>query len=81
MVPTAPTCSDLHVILTPHENPKNRGDVETPGYIDLGKLKGNKGDQNYPIPDDVDTGIQGSVVIYCNPFHVVFSVASLKDAG
>ena len=72
---------DLHVILTPHENPEDRGDVNTAGYIDLGKLKGTKGDQNYPIPDDVDIDAQGSVVIYCKPFHVIFSVASLQDAG
>ena len=69
---------DLHVILTPHPDPGNRGEVHTDGYIDLGKLKGNKGDQNYPIPDEVDIDIQGSVVIYCKPFHVVFSVAPLE---
>ena len=72
---------DLHVILTPHENPESRADVSTTGYVDLGKLKGNKGDQNYPIPDDVDVGIQNSVVIYCKPFHVVFSVAPLEEAA
>ena len=68
---------DLHVFLTPHQDPGNRGEVHTDGYVDLGKLKGNKGDQNYPIPDELDIDIQGSVVIYCKPFHVVFSVAAL----
>ena len=72
---------DLHVILTPHQNPKSRDDVKSTGYVNLGKLKGNKGDQNYPIPDDVDVEAQGSVVIYCKPFHVIFSVASLQIAG
>ena len=70
---------DLHVILTPHESPDSRSDVHVPGYVDLGKLKGNKGNQNYEIPDDVDVAAQGSVVIYCKPFHVVFSVATLQD--
>lgn len=37
---------DLHVILTPHEDPGNREEVYSDGYVDLGKLKGNKGDQN-----------------------------------
>jgi len=69
---------DLHVILTPHEDPGNREEVYSDEYVDLGKLKGNKGDQNYPIPGDVDIDIQGSVVIYCLPFHVVFSVATLQ---
>ena len=70
---------DLRVVLSPHQNPDSRGDVKLPGYVDLGKLKGNKGDQNYPIPDDVDILAQGSVVIYCEPFAVVFSVATLRD--
>ena len=70
---------DLRVVLSPHQSPDSRGDVKLPGYVDLGKLKGNKGDQNYNIPDDVDIDAQGSVVIYCEPFAVVFSVATLRD--
>ena len=72
---------DLHVILSPHPDPERRGEVKEPGYVDLGKLKGNRGDQNYPIPADVDVTAQRSVVIYCKPFHVLFSVAPLQDAG
>ena len=72
---------DLRVILTPHPDPMSRGDVTAPGYVELGKLKGNKGNQNYVIPADVDLAAQGSVVIYCKPFQVIFSVASLKEAG
>ena len=70
---------DLHVILTPHQNPNRQNDVKTPGYVDLGKLKGNIGNQNYPIPNDIDVTVQQSVVIYCKPFHVIFSVAQLQD--
>ena len=69
----------LHVILSPHSSPDSQSEVKTPGYADLGKLKGNKGDQNYLLPDDVDVDAQGSVVIYCKPFNVVFSVAMLQD--
>ena len=72
---------DLHVILSCHPNPGRGNDVKTPGYVDLGKPKGNKGDQNYPIGDDVDNDAQGSVAIYCKPFHVVFNVAPPQDAG
>ena len=72
---------DLHVILSAHPNPKNRSDLKSAGFVDLGKLKGNRGNQNYEIPADVDVGAQDSVVIYCMPFHVIFSVASLSDAG
>ena len=69
---------DLHVIVTPHPNPSGRSDVHDAGYIDLGQLKGNRGDQNYPVPDGTDLSSFGSVVIYCMPFHVVFSVAALS---
>lgn len=66
---------DLHVLLVPDVDPKRRNDVT--GYVDLGPLKGNVGDQNYAIPDGLSPGDYGSVVIYCVPFHVIFSVASL----
>ena len=72
---------ELHVILTPHPDPTNQTGVKTPGYVDLGKLKGNMGNQNYEIPSDVDVTAQGSVVIYCKPFHVIFSVASLNGVS
>ena len=70
---------DLHVILSPHADPKRPSDVKQGGYMDLGKLKGNIGNQNYFIPDDVDIAALRSVVIYCKPFHIVFSVAPLQE--
>lgn len=66
---------DLHVYLVPHDNPTSSEDLT--GYVDLGSLKGNIGDQNYEIPEGVDISEFGSVVIYCVPFHVFFSIASL----
>ena len=71
---------DLYVILSPTNNPQSRDEVSAPGSVNLGKLKGNIGSQNYVIPDDVEIPSQGSVVIYCRAFHVIFSVASLQDA-
>lgn len=68
----------LHVILTPHPNPSGRADVRAEGHVDLGGLKGNRGDQNYPIPADVDLSSFGAAVIYCVPFNVVFSAATLE---
>ena len=71
---------DLRVLLATHPEPDRRNDLEERGYVHLGKLKGNKGSQNYPIEDaNVDPDTVGSVVIYCMPFHVVFSVATLED--
>ncbi|MDA0768975.1 MAG: DM13 domain-containing protein [Chloroflexi bacterium] len=68
----------LHVLLTPHDDPKSRADVFQEGYLDLGNLKGNIGSQNYAIPENTDVQSLKSVVIYCQPFHVVFSVATIK---
>ena len=45
--------------------------------MELDKLKGNMGNQNYPIPE-MDLSQYRSVVIYCKPFHVIFSVAPLS---
>ncbi len=68
---------DLHVILSSNPNPTSRGDIGD-DYIDLGSLKGNMGNQNYEIPADIDLSQYSSIVIYCQPFHVVFSTATLN---
>ncbi len=39
-------------------------------YVDLGKLKGNKGDQNYALPAGFDLAAYGSVSIWCDRFDV-----------
>jgi hypothetical protein len=68
---------DLRVLLVKHENPSSRSNLDE-GYVELARLKGNVGDQNYEIPDNVDISEYHSVVIYCKPFHVLFSIASLN---
>lgn len=68
---------DLHVYLSPVAAPQSSDEVTAPGFIDLGSLKGNRGDQNYDIPADYELPDELSVVIYCVPFHVIFSTATL----
>jgi hypothetical protein len=46
-------------------------------FVDLGKLKGNIGDQNYEIPRRVDLSRYRSAVIWCKRFSVGFGVAPL----
>ena len=53
----------LHVILSPHADPTRGNEVKLPGYADLGPLKGNRGNQNYTIPADVDISAIRSVVV------------------
>ena len=47
------------------------------GYVSLGRLKGNKGDQTYEIASSVDLSRYASVVIWCKRFSVAFGTAPL----
>lgn len=47
-------------------------------FVDLGALKGNRGDQNYEIPGGVDVSRFRSAVIWCRRFTVGFGVAPLE---
>lgn len=66
---------DLHVLLIQHPAPTSSADLGE--YLDLGSLKGNIGSQNYEIPAGTDLSQYKSVVIYCQPFHVVFATAEI----
>ena len=68
----------LHVYLSRHPDPDRSSSVVADGHLDLGRLKGNRGNQNYEIPSGIDISEYNSVVIYCVPFRVVFSVAPLN---
>ncbi|MFA1548895.1 DM13 domain-containing protein [Actinomadura chokoriensis] len=48
------------------------------GAVELGKLKGNLGDQNYAVPADTDTSGFRSAVIWCKRFSVSFGAADLS---
>ncbi|MBI1742084.1 DM13 domain-containing protein [Candidatus Acetothermia bacterium] len=61
---------DLYVWLT------KDGDVKN-GYIDLGKLKGNLGSQNYTVPAGTDLAQYKTVIIWCKAFSVLFGTAKL----
>ena len=50
------------------------------GYIELGRLKGNIGNQNYHIPDDVNLGEYSYALIWCKQFSVLFGYANLATA-
>ena len=65
---------DLFVYLVPAQAPA--GSVE--GFVDLGTLKGNVGDQQYVVPDDVDPGPGWRVVVWCRAFAVTFTEAVLS---
>lgn len=46
--------------------------------LDLGRLKGNVGDQNYFLPDDHDLSLYQSAVVFCVRFNTTITVARLR---
>ena len=70
---------DVHVYLTGAEVEKGSDAIQEAGFIDLGSMKGNKGDQNYEIPAGVDLNKYKNVAIWCARFGVNFGTAQLTD--
>ena len=48
--------------------------------LDLGPLKGNRGDHNYVVPRGTDLSRYRSAVVWCRRFTVGFGVAPLDTA-
>ena len=69
---------DVHVYLVAAEDVMDNETVTKAGFVDLGSLKGNVGDQNYTVPDDVDLGTHRTVAIWCARFSVNFGAAPLE---
>lgn len=67
---------DLRVLLSKSPTVASHDDLGE--YIEVGKLKGNKGNQNYAIAAGVDLSEYRTAVIYCKPFQVVFNSALLN---
>jgi Electron transfer DM13 len=75
---------DLHVWLT--DAPVRKGSsgyhvFDDGAHVSLGTLKGNKGNQVYAIPRDVDLTRLTSVTIWCDRFDVSFGAAQLIPAA
>ncbi len=49
-------------------------------YLELGRLKGNRGSQNYVVPPGTDLESLSSVSIWCARFSVSFGAAELRAA-
>lgn len=72
---------DLFVWLTSVDDVQgNRRSVGGDAVVDLGRLKGNVGSQNYEIPADVDLSEFDTVIVWCRAFGVLFSFAELSLA-
>jgi hypothetical protein len=71
---------DLHVRLIAANDARNTASVSKADHVELGKLTGNKGDQNYVVPANVDLSKYRVVSIWCNRFSVNFAAAPLTAA-
>ncbi len=67
---------DVHLYLV-SGNDASQDAVKKNGYLDLGTLKGNIGDQNYEIPAGTDLSKYQAVSVWCARFAVAFGGASL----
>lgn len=70
---------DVRVYLVAGEVEKGNDAVKQAGFVDLGSMKGNKGDQNYDLPADIDLKKYQNVSIWCARFGVNFGVAPLGE--
>lgn len=70
---------DVHVYLVAANDAKDAETVTKAGFIDVGSLKGNLGDQNYDLPAGVDLAKYRAVTIWCKRFSVNFGTAPLMD--
>ncbi|MCH7850266.1 MAG: DM13 domain-containing protein [Nanoarchaeota archaeon] len=52
-------------------------DLDASDFVNLGKLKGNKGNQNYEIDNSINLEEYPYVLIYCKNFRVLFGSSKL----
>lgn len=69
---------DVRVYLVAAQDAGDSQTVTRAGFVELGSLKGNIGDQNYDVPADTDLGKYKSVTIWCKRFSVNFGTAPLS---
>lgn len=62
---------DVRIWLSAAGSRASDGMVHSSGYIDLGGLKANHGNQNYLVPAGIDLASFRSVVVWCRRFEVV----------
>jgi len=70
---------DVHVYLVAANDATDNDTVKKAGFLDLGSIKGNEGDQNYDLPTNADLSKNRAVTIWCARFNVNFGTAPLAQ--
>ena len=71
---------DVRVYLVAAPDVQDNETVKKAGFVELGPMKGNIGDQNYDIPATVDVASYRTVTIWCKRFSVNFGSAPLAKS-
>jgi Electron transfer DM13 len=71
---------DVRIYLVAAPDVQDNATVKTAGFVELGPMKGNIGDQNYDIPASVDLASYRTVTIWCKRFSVNFGSAPLAKS-
>lgn len=69
---------DLHLYLVAARDVTDSAGVTAAGFVSLGALKGNVGNQAYAVPADVDLERFRAVTVWCRRFGVNFATAPLE---
>lgn len=72
---------DVQVYLVAANDANDNDTVTRAGFLPLGALKGNIGDQNYEVASDVDLNKYRAVSIWCRRFGVNFGTAALQTSN
>jgi hypothetical protein len=67
---------DLYLYLGSNPADGDEGEFDE-DFVNLGRLKGNLGDQNYDLPEGTDLERHRTVVIWCDRFDSAFGAADL----
>ena len=68
---------DVQVYMVAASDASDNATVTKSGFVRLAALKGNRGDQNYELPADLDLSKYRAVTIWCRRFGVNFATAPL----
>ncbi len=68
---------DVHVYMVASTDAIDSAGVLRAGFIDLGSIKANIGDQNYRLSQDIDLSKYRAVSVWCKRFSVNFGAAPL----
>ena len=69
---------DLYVYAVAADDANDNDAVLEAGFLNLGRLKGNQGNQNYGLPADFDPSTYRSISVWCQRFSVNFATAPLR---